>query len=173
MRFKKGLIQIYTGNGKGKTTAAIGLAVRAAGAGLRVYMMQFIKGMRYSEIKALSGLKGIKVEQCGRGCFIKGKPAKKDMLSAEKGLNKLKKVIKSGKFNIVILDEVNVALKLGLISEEDVISLAKEKPASLELVMTGRYCPESIIKIADLVTEMKEKKHPFKKGIRARLGIEF
>jgi len=173
MKLKKGLVQIYTGNGKGKTTAAIGLALRAEGAGLKVYMCQFIKSNTYSEIKALRKIRNIKVEQYGRGCFIKGKPKKIDIDCAEKGLAMVRKNINSGKYSLVIMDEVNIALRLGLIKVKDLIDIIKKKPPFVELVLTGRYCPVSLFKHAHLVTEMKEIKHPFKKGIKARIGIEY
>ena len=170
---KKGLVQIYTGNGKGKTTAALGLALRAAGAGFKVYICQFIKSKLYSEIKTLKKLKNIKVEQCGRGCFIKGKPKKIDLIYAQKGLYRSKQIIASGKYDLVVLDEANIALKLGLIKTKDIVNMIKHKPSSVELVLTGRYCPRALLKHADLITEMKDIKHPYKKGIKARLGIEY
>ena len=168
-----GKIQVYTGRGKGKTTAAFGLALRAAGAGLRVYIGQFIKGCPYSENKALRKIKNIKVEQFGRGCFIKGTVKKKDEELARKGLEKVRKVIAQGKYQLVILDEINVALKFGLLDLAEVVKLIKTKPGGLELVLTGRYAPAKILKLADLVTEMKEVKHYYKKGVPARKGIEF
>lgn len=173
MKLKKGLVQIYTGNGKGKTTAALGLALRAAGAGLIVYIMQFIKGKTYSELKALKNVKRVKIDQCGRGCFIKKKPCKADFECAEKGLGKVRLRLASGKFDVFILDEVNVALKLGLLKTEDIIKVIKNKPLSVELVLTGRDCPAALLKHADLVTVMKEIKHPYKRGIKARFGIEY
>jgi len=173
MKLKKGLVQIYTGDGKGKTTAAIGLALRAQGAGVKVYMCQFIKSNTYNEIKALKKIKGIKVEQYGRGCFIKGKPEKIDMDCARKGLLAVRKSINSGKYSLVIMDEINVALHVGLIKAKDLVDIIKKKPSFVELVLTGRYCPASILKHAHLVTEMKEIKHPYKKGIKARVGIEY
>ena len=173
MRLRKGLVQIYTGNGKGKTTAALGLALRASGAGLRVYILQFIKGKTYSELKALEKIRNIKVEQCGRGCFIRKKPDKKDIEYAQKGLEKSRETIMSGKYGVVILDEVNIALKLGLIKVKSIVDIIKHKPASIELILTGRYCPRTLAKHADLITEMKKIKHPYTKGVKARRGIEF
>ena len=173
MKLKKGLVQIYTGNGKGKSTAAFGLAVRAAGAGLKVYMLQFIKGKDYSELKALKKIKNIKVEQCGRGCFIKKKPQAIDIKCARRGLSRAKDGILSKKIDVVILDEINVALDCGLIDVKDIIEIIKEKPRSVELVLTGRYCPRKLLKFADLITEMREVRHPYQKGITARLGIEY
>ncbi len=173
MKLKKGLVQVYTGNGKGKTTAAFGLALRASGAGFKVYIGQFIKSKAYSEIKALKKIKNIKIEQYGRGCFIKRKPKKIDIEYAQKGLGKAQKNIMSGKYDMIILDEVIITLKLGMIKTKDIVNTIKRKPRSVELVLTGRYCPRGLLKHADLVTEMKEVKHPYRKGIKARLGIEY
>ncbi len=170
---KKGLVQIYTGNGKGKTTAALGLALRAAGAGLSVYILQFLKTAAYSEMKALKKVENIKAEQCGRGCLIKRKAKKIDIDCAVKGLMRARKIILSGKHDIVILDEVNVALRLGLIKSGDIIDMIKQKPRHVELILTGRYCPKVLMQRADLVTEMREVKHPYRKGLKARPGIEY
>ena len=173
MKLKKGLVQIYTGNGKGKTTAALGLALRAAGAGLKVYILQFIKGKTYSELKALKKIKNIKIRQCGRGCFIKKKPKRIDIECAQNGLVEARKNILSGKYDLFILDEINIALNLGLIKNEEIVDLIRRKPRTAEILLTGRYCPKTLLKYADLVTEMKEIKHPYQKGIKARLGIEY
>jgi cob(I)alamin adenosyltransferase len=167
------VIQIYTGKGKGKTTAALGLALRAAGAGMKVYIGQFIKSGGYSELKALKKFKNIKVEQFGRGCFIKGEPAKKDIDLAAAGLKKSRQVIASKKYGLVILDEINIALKLKLLKLDEVVELVKKTPAKIELVLTGRSCYFQLIKLADLVSEVKEKKHYYKKGVKARKGIEY
>jgi len=166
------LIQVYTGNGKGKTTAALGLALRAAGAGFKVYIGQFIKGGNYSELKALKYLNKITIEQYGRGCFINKEPALKDIIMAKAGLNKARAVIKSGKYRLVILDEINVALKLKLISVEDVLELLNLLKSDTELVLTGRYPHPKILKRADLVSEIKEIRHYYARGIKARKGIE-
>lgn len=173
MKLKNGFVQIYTGNGKGKTTAAIGLALRAVGAGLKVYIQQFIKGRKYSEIKTLAGIKGIVIEQCGRGCFIKKKPTQKDIDLAQKGLLKAEATIMSGLYDVIILDEINVALSLGLINPKSILAIIKTKPRHVELVLTGRYCPAELQKRADLVTEMKEIKHPYRNAKKARPGIEY
>jgi cob(I)alamin adenosyltransferase len=167
------LIQVYTGNGKGKTTAALGLALRAAGAGLKVYIGQFVKGRDYSELNALRKIKNIKVEQFGRGCFIKKSPAKKDIELAKQGIEKIKKIISEEIYDMVILDEVNIVLKLNLLKLKDVIEVIGNAPKRLELILTGRYAHPNILKIADLISEIKEVKHYFKKGIKARKGIEF
>lgn len=166
------MIQVYTGKGKGKTTAALGLALRAAGAGLKVYIAQFCKGRNYSELKALKKLKNIKVEQLGSRCFIKKAPTLKDITLARKGLEKVGKVIAKRIYGLVILDEINIALSLGLLRLKDVLGLIKKTPRKTELVLTGRYAHPEVLKIADLVSEMKERKHYYKKGVKARKGIE-
>ena len=169
----KGYIQVYTGNGKGKTTAALGLAIRAAGAGLKVFIAQFIKKGEYSEIKALKRFKDlITVEQFGSGRFIKGKPSASDIEAARKGVEKIKAAFTSGQHNVVIMEEANVAAGLGILSVEDILKIMDEKPKDVELVITGRGADSRIIEKADLVTEMKEVKHYFQKGVKARIGIE-
>lgn len=167
------MIQVYTGNGKGKTTASLGLALRAAGAGLKVYIGQFIKAGPWSEIKALKNFKNIKVEQFGRGCFISGRPAKRDIRSAREGFERINKIISTKKYNLVILDEINVALDINLLEKEEVVRLIKSVPAEIELVLTGRNAHPEIIKIADLVSDIRDKKHYYRKNIRARKGIEY
>lgn len=167
------MIQVYTGNGKGKTTAALGLALRASGAGLKVYIGQFVKSGCYNEIKALKKIKNIKVEQFGLGCFIKRLPSSKDLLSAEKGLRRAKGLIAEKIYDLVVLDEINVALKLKLIKLEEVLVLIKETPKKTELILTGRQAHPEIIKAADLVSEITDKKHYYKRGLKARRGIEF
>jgi len=166
------LIQIYTGNGKGKTTAALGLALRAAGAGLEVFIGQFVKGRYYSELAALKKFKNIKVEQFGRGCFVKRAPKKKDIELAKKGLQKIRKIINEHRYDLVILDEVNIALHFNLLDLGEVIEIIKSAPKKMEIILTGRAAHPQIIKMADLVSEVKEVKHYFKKGIAARKGIE-
>jgi cob(I)alamin adenosyltransferase len=167
------MIQVYTGNGKGKTTAALGLAIRAAGAGKSVYIGQFIKGREYSELKSLRKFKNIKVEQFGRGCFIKRNPSLKDIELACAGLKKIEEVCSKEKPGLIILDEINVALDLGLLKPKDVLSLIKSVPRDIEVVLTGRNAPGQILKAADLVSEIKEIKHYFQKGLKARKGIEY
>ncbi|MFH1189421.1 MAG: cob(I)yrinic acid a,c-diamide adenosyltransferase [Candidatus Omnitrophota bacterium] len=172
-RSQAGLTQIYTGDGKGKSTAAFGLAVRAAGSGRKVCIYQFIKGYTCGEHKALRKLGKIKIELCGRGCFIKEKPGLKDVERAVRGFERARATINSGKYDIVILDEINVAMGTGLLKIADVLSAIREKPAFVELVLTGRRCPKSLLAEADLVTEMRKIKHPFDRGIIARRGIEY
>ncbi|MDD5465117.1 MAG: cob(I)yrinic acid a,c-diamide adenosyltransferase [Candidatus Omnitrophica bacterium] len=166
------MIQVYTGNGKGKTTAAMGLALRAAGAGFNVYICQFAKGHLCSEHKALKKLKNIKVEQFGRDCFVRRKPVQADIILAHQGLEKAKKIIACKKYRLVILDEINIALKLRLVSIKEVLDLIKHTPKNMELVLTGRDAPARITKVADLVSDIKDLKHYYLKGIKARRGIE-
>jgi cob(I)alamin adenosyltransferase len=174
-KLEKGLVQVYTGNGKGKTTAAFGLALRAIGRGLKVYVIQFIKGgFDYGELYVVDKLPNLTLKAFGRGKFVTEKPAgKEDVELAEEALALAEEVVKSGEYDIVILDEINVALNLKLIEIGKVLELVKNKPKHVELILTGRYAPNEIIEAADLVTEMKEVKHPFNKGFQARKGIEY
>lgn len=174
-KLERGLIQVYTGNGKGKTSAAFGLALRAVGRGMRVFMIQFIKGgFDYGELYVVDKLLNLTLKAFGRGKFVTEKPAgKEDVELAGQALALAEETIKGGRYDVVILDEVNVALSLKLISLEKVLRLIKEKPKHVELVLTGRDAPEEIIEAADLVTEMREIKHPYKKGLPARKGIEY
>ena len=165
---------MYTGNGKGKTTTAIGLGIRATGAGLKVYMIQFMKGRRYSEIDALHKNPHFTVVQFGRDEFVsKEKPEQVDIDLARKGLARAQEILRNGKYDLVILDEINVAVDYHLISEHDVLTLIKEKPEKVELVLTGRYASPEIIKHADLVSEILEIKHPYQQGIQSRKGIDW
>jgi len=169
----KGYIQVYTGDGKGKTTAALGLALRAAGAGLKVFIAQFVKGMKYSELDIIPKLKeSIKIKQYGRGCFIHGKPEKEDEAKARLGLEEVKEIIASKKYDILILDEANIAVYYNLFSIDELIEVIKSKPENMEIVVTGRKAHLKLIEIADLVTEMKEIKHYYSNGVEARSGIE-
>lgn len=168
----KGYVQVYTGNGKGKTTASFGLALRASGAGLKVFIGQFCKGQDYSELKAFKNLPNVILKQFGTPKFIFGKPSEEDYERASKAFNEVKKIIQSGDYDIVILDEANIAMNLGLISVDEFIDTIKKRPSHVEIVITGRNAPEEILEIADLVTEMKEIKHYYSKGVQARKGIE-
>jgi cob(I)alamin adenosyltransferase len=173
MKRKRGYTQVYTGNGKGKTTAAIGLSIRAAGAGLKTYIAQFIKMGDYSEIKALKRFSDlIQVEQFGLGRFTNGKPSPEDIEAAQKGLEKVRSIVASDAYKIVILEEANVAVKYGMITVYDLIDLINNKSLETELVITGRGADERIIALADLVTEMRPVKHYFQQGVPARTGIE-
>ena len=168
-----GKIHVYTGDGKGKTTAALGLSIRAAGAGLRVFIAQFIKADEYSEIKALKRFSDlITVEQFGLGGFIGGNPSSGDIEAAQKGIERVKDIISSGKYDVVVLDEANIAVKYTLFSEQDLLDIMDAKSKDLELVITGRGASQRVIEKADLVTEMKAVKHYFQKGVEARSGIE-
>ena len=170
----KGFVQLYTGDGKGKTTAAFGLALRAGGAGLKVFIGQFVKGKTYNEnIAAQKYLKNIKVKQYGLGCFIINTPTTEDINAARKGLEEMKKIILSGKYDVVVLDEVTIALHYKLFTVEELLEIIKNKPEHVELVLTGRYAPQPLIEAADLVTEMKEVKHYYQQGVEAREGIEY
>ena len=170
----KRYIQIYTGNGKGKTTAALGQAVRAAGAGMKVYFAQFVKGKPYSEISMIENrIPEITIKQYGLGCFIVDKPSLEDINAARKGLQEIEDIIISGEYDMIVLDEVTIALYYKLFSVDDVIKVLQIKPNKTEIVITGRYAPDELIEIADLVTEMKEVKHYYNMGVEAREGIEF
>lgn len=169
----KGYVQVYTGDGKGKTTAALGLAMRAFGTGLNVYIAQFVKGMKYSELETFKVLSDhLTVKQYGRGCFIKGEPTDEDIKAAREGLREVRDIMLSGKYQILILDEANIATFYNLFSVDDLLDLINEKPDGVELIITGRRADARIIEAADLVTEMKEIKHYYQNGVMARDGIE-
>lgn len=171
----EGRFQIYTGNGKGKTTAALGLALRAAGHGYRTYIGQFIKGQTYGELAAAEKLSPlITIKQFGRSGFIHvtKDPDEADIRKAEGGLSSCRAAMLSGEYRIVVLDEINVAIHFKLISEQAAHEFLEEKPEDVEVIFTGRYAPQSLIDRADLVTEMKDIKHYFDQGVQARDGIE-
>lgn len=169
----RGYIQVYTGDGKGKTTAALGLSLRAAGAGLSVYFAQFIKQGEYSEITALKSFSDrVTVEQFGRGRFITGTPAPEDVAAARAGLEKVRAAMASGNYDVIVLDEANGAVQVGLFPVSALVEIMDAKPEGMELVITGRGAHEEVVARADLVTEMKEVKHYYEKGVAARTGIE-
>jgi cob(I)alamin adenosyltransferase len=169
----KGYIQIYTGNGKGKTTAALGLTLRAVGAGKKVFFAQFVKGQIYSEVKAImEHLPSVTIKQYGLDCFIVNAPAQEDIDMARTGLNEIAGIIASGKYDMVVLDEANIAVYYQLFSANELSLILKQKPEDTEIVITGRYAVPELVEIADLVTEMKEIKHYYTKGVIARVGIE-
>lgn len=169
----KGYVQVYTGNGKGKTTAALGLIVRACGAGLKVYLCQFFKRGLTGEIRTLrKRFPDVTVVQCGRGCFIRGKPAPADRRFARRGLAGLRAAMLSGQYDLLVADEACTAAAVGLIPVKALLDLVRDKPDSVELVLTGRHAGKALIRAADLVTEMKDIKHYFKRGVQARPGIE-
>ncbi|MCJ7679498.1 MAG: cob(I)yrinic acid a,c-diamide adenosyltransferase [Candidatus Aminicenantes bacterium] len=171
----RGYLQVYTGNGKGKTTAALGLALRAAGHGFRTYIGQFIKGQQYGELESIQKLAPLIIlAQFGRSGFIHvtKDPDKADIQKAVEGLDKCRKAMLSGEYRIIVLDEINVAIYFNLIAEEALHRFLDEKPGDVELILTGRFAPASIIKRADLVTEMKDIRHYYDSGVQARDGIE-
>jgi cob(I)alamin adenosyltransferase len=171
---KKGYIHVYTGPGKGKTTAALGLGIRAAGAGMKVHMVQFMKGRRYSEIDTIEKIKDFTITQHGRDEFVsKENPDKVDIDLAQEGFKYSKEIVNNGKYDMIILDEINVAVDFSLISLKEIIKLLEGKPEKLELILTGRFAHPEIVRYADLVTEMLEIKHPYQQGVEARKGIDF
>ena len=170
----KGLIQVYTGDGKGKTTAALGLALRAAGRNMKVLIVQFMKKWDYGELHSVKLIQNITLETFGTKEFIhKGKAKKIDYEEAEKAFSFGIEGMQSGNYDIVIFDELNMALYYELLDLKEVVEKLKRKPDNVEVVITGRRAPKEIIEIADLVTEMKEIIHPYQKGIEARKGIEY
>jgi len=170
----KGLIQVYTGDGKGKTTAALGLALRAAGRNMKVLIVQFMKKWDYGELHSVKLIPNITLETFGTKEFIyKGKVKKIDYEEAKKAFSFGIEGMQSGNYDIVIFDELNMALYYELLDLKEVVKKIMEKPQNVEIVITGRKASEEIIEIADLVTEMREVKHPYQKGIKARIGIEY
>jgi cob(I)alamin adenosyltransferase len=173
-RLERGLVEVYTGDGRGKTTAAIGLAFRAAGHGLRVHIVQFMKGDEsYGEFRSCKAHPNIEIEQFGRKEFVNPKePSTVDVELAREGVARAREVLGSGEADLVILDELNVAVGFGLVTVDDVLALVDVKPDHVELLITGRMAPAELIERADLVTEMREVKHPFSNGVLARDGID-
>ncbi len=176
-----GYIHVYTGNGKGKTTAAFGLAIRALCAGKSVFIGQFVKSMKYNETRLCDLLAGhfdadgfgkICIEQFGNGCLLDRKPVQADIEVAKKGLRECAEKISSGKWDVVILDELTVAIYLGLLTEDAVLCVLHMRQPAVEVVITGRYASEKLIDIADLVTDMQEVKHYYTKGVLSRDGID-
>lgn len=168
-----GRVHVYTGDGKGKTTAALGLALRAAGAGIRVFVAQFVKGMHYSELDALRRLEDrITLRQYGRDCFIQCEPTEQDIRAAREGLEAVRSILSSGEYGMVILDEATIATHFRLFSVEELLDLIRSRPPAVEVVVTGRNADPRLIELADLVTEMREVKHYYDQGVPARPGIE-
>lgn len=174
-RFNKGIVMVITGNGKGKTTAAMGQALRALGHGFKVLVIQFMKGKKYGEVLCAEKLlPNLKIIPCGLDSFVmKDNPAPIDIELARQGLKLAREAIASGEYQMIILDEINVALDFKLIPLEEVLDLIRNKPDKIDLVLTGRYAPQEIIDLADTVSEVKEIKHHYEKGVKERAGIEF
>ena len=172
---RHGTVQVYTGDGKGKTTAALGLAMRAAGHGLSVYMLQFMKGSsNYGELSSAAKLPGVTIEQSGRDEFVdRANPAQVDIDMARDGLARARAALAGGRYDIVILDEINVALDFALITLEDVLGLVESRPPHVELILTGRSAHPEVVRVADLVSEVLNIKHHYDAGVEAREGIEF
>jgi len=169
----KGYIQVYTGEGKGKTTAALGLSLRALGAGLKVAFIQFLKKGNYSEIRALSRFEPwVRIYQFHEGGFVHGRPDEAVRKAVAEGWRQAREILSSGEFQLVVLDEINPALSMGLLPLEEVLEALRERPSSVEVVLTGRNAPGPLLEAADLVTEMREVKHYYRRGVPARVGIE-
>ncbi len=171
----RGLVLVHTGNGKGKTTAAFGQALRAVGQGLRVCVIQFMEGRKYGEFLAAERyLPNLTIHLSGLDSFVmRDKPAPVDIELARKGLDMAREAVSSGKYDMVILDEINVAVDFKLIPLEEVINLIRNKPAALDLILTGRYAAPEIMELADTVSEVREIKHHYNAGIKDRAGIEY
>ncbi len=169
------MLQVYTGNGKGKTTAALGLALRAAGHGWNVLIIQFMKGdPSYGEVSAAQQVKGLTLVQTGLPTFVeKGNPTAEDLAEARRGLELAQAALASGSYQMVILDELNVAVDYRLLSLEDVLALVDSCPEGIELVITGREAKPALLERADLVSEVREVKHPYQQGIVSRVGIDY
>lgn len=172
---EKGLIQIYTGDGKGKTTAALGLALRAAGRGAKIAFVQFMKGSPvYGEIVSLAMLPGVTHVRTGRAqCIFKSDETEEDFAEARRGLKLAEEFMSSGEYDLVVLDEINVAVDFGLLTAEEVAAALSRKAEETEIVLTGRNAPKLFIDMASLVTDMREVKHPYRDGVQARAGVEF
>ena len=169
------MIQVYTGDGKGKTTAALGQALRALGHGMRVFMVQFMKGRTYGELIACrDNLPGMEILMSGRDCFVKkGAPEEVDLRMAREGWEAAKRAIAGGQYQMVILDEINVALDYGLLPGDEVLDFLRGHREGPEIICTGRYAPRELLELADLVSEVREIKHPYQQGAPMRQGIEY
>jgi len=174
-RAKGRMIQVYTGDGKGKTTAALGQGLRALGHGMKVFMIQFMKGRTYGELVACREfLPGFTIVMAGRDSFVmKGAPEEEDVRLAREGLELAKKVVREGKHQMLILDEINVALDYGLLPLDEVLEFLSSVPPEMEVVCTGRYAPPELVELADMVSEIREVKHHYRKGVAMRKGIEY
>ena len=171
---KPGLIMVITGDGKGKTTAAVGQAVRALGHGFSVYMVHFMKGRDYGEFLALARMPKLTIVRAGRDSFVsREKPDPVDIELAKDGFKKAEQAILSGEYDMVVLDEINVAVDFGLIAEEDLLALLKKKPSSVSVVLTGRSASQELVKLADMVSEVLAIKHHYEQGADCCPGIEY
>jgi cob(I)alamin adenosyltransferase len=169
----KGYVQVYAGDGKGKTTAALGLALRASGHGLCTYIGQFMKGQHYGELEALRDHPHITIEQYGDiRCIRREEVTPEHIAQAHRGLERAREAMLSGRYDIVVLDEINVTIWFGLLAVEEVLALLDQRPEHVEVILTGRRAPQELIERADLVTEMREVKHYYQQGVMARMGIE-
>ncbi len=174
-KFNRGIVMVITGDGKGKTTAAVGQALRALGHGRKVFMIQFMKGRKYGEVLAAEkAFPDFTIRQSGLDSFVmRDNPAPVDIELARAGLDLSRKVVASGEYGLVILDEINVALDFKLISLTEVVELVVNKPAAVDLILTGRYAPPEIVALADTVSEIKEIRHHYTRGIKERAGMEY
>ena len=169
----KGYVQVYTGNGRGKTTAAIGLAIRALGAGWRVFIAQFLKTGVYSEHKALAKFSDLlTIKTYGRDVFIRGTPEDEDIQLAQEAMIEIAESVASQQYRLVVLDEANVAVRYGLIKVQQILDLLDQSPKGIEFIITGRHADPRLVARADLVTEMQEVKHYYHQGVKARVGVE-
>lgn len=171
----QGLLIVNTGNGKGKTTAALGQAFRAVGHGFRVCFLQFLKGSwKYGELEAAKRFEDLmEIRALGKGFTWQSEDLNEDIQSARDAWDLAKQVIASGKFKMVVLDELTYLITYGMVPEEDILNTFRNRPPELHIVVTGRDASPGLIELADLVTEMNEIKHPFRNGIKAQRGIEF
>jgi cob(I)alamin adenosyltransferase len=175
MPLSRGIVQVYTGEGKGKTTASLGQALRACGHDFKVLMIQFMKGSKnYGELLSSGSVPGLEIVQKGLPTFVKkGEPSEEDLRLAAEGMDLARKAVREAAHDILILDEINCAVDYGLVDVKEVLELIGEKPEGMELILTGRYAPKEFIELADLVTEMREVKHHYNSGVEMREGIEF
>ncbi len=172
-RLQKGYTQVYTGNGKGKTTAALGLALRASGHGMHTYVGQFMKGQPYGELDALRDHPHITIEQYGDvRCIRREEVTPEHVAQAQRGLELAREAMLSGQYDIVVLDEINVTIWFGLLTVEEVLAFLDKQPEHVEVILTGRRAHPELVERADLVTEMREVKHYYQQGVVAREGVE-
>ncbi|NMA48255.1 MAG: cob(I)yrinic acid a,c-diamide adenosyltransferase [Tissierellia bacterium] len=169
---EKGYISVYTGNGKGKTTAAFGLTIRALLSGKKVYIGQFVKDMKYNETRLVEHFDNVEIKQLGKGCFITNLQNDEDIKAARDGLEECNEKMSSGEYDLVVLDEITMALYFKLLDVKDVLNVLKNKAYNTEVVLTGRYASQGLIDIADLVTEMVEIKHYYNQGVLSRDGYD-